>query len=483
MSQIFSSPFFKVYGVLWKCAIPFLRRSKRLKDGWHERILQDSWNHKPVDLWLQAASGGESRIVISLLEEMAQRNIPLRIIVCTWTRQGYDLLKQAVSLIEQNSSLEIMVRFAPLDDPKIAQDAIRMIRPKILALVETELWPSLMAACVAENIPVYVINGRMARSSFELYKIIIPILRTLSPKQIFTISEADKSRFSTIFPESDIHSLPNVKLDQASINTDSSISKFFFSKGERVLLLASVRRSEETILAPILQKILSQYPNIIVIVAPRHMGRVLHWRSRLYALGMRPVLASEHTNGQSFAQKTKKTRLLGKRVLAKEKNYSSIPRKTEVIPFSAGQVVVWDMFGNLPDLYMISDVTFVGGSISAEGGQNFLEALSSGIIPIVGQYLDNFYWALGEDTPPSLRESGMIHICKNSRGLRNKLLKELENSLEDTKRQQNQEKFQDWLEPRKGSVQKLVDILIQASVQASGEALVQTPLQTPLQNK
>jgi len=120
------------------------------------------------------------------------------------------------------------------------------------------------------------------------------------------------------------------------------------------------------------------------VIVPRHLHRVRPWQERLEDLGLRPLLLSE----------------LG---------------EASRIPASA--TLVWDRFGDLPALYGKAAAVFVGGSFG-QGGQNFLEALSAGIVPCIGPSASNFLWAMDRSGGlPSLEEAGLLHVLKTPKAV------------------------------------------------------------------
>ena len=157
--------FLKAYGVLWRLLMPFLRRNRRLAEGWEERLVPADWlAHVPwamrerrgCDRWLQAASGGEARLALAVLEALPDRPTKRdarpgsedgawRVLMTTWTRQGRDMLERGASRIcALRGDMLCAVRFAPLDEPDTALRALELAEPRVLALLETELWPGLM---------------------------------------------------------------------------------------------------------------------------------------------------------------------------------------------------------------------------------------------------------------------------------------------------------------------------------------------------
>ena len=357
-SSVFSRPFFFFYSLLWRVALPFLKRSRRLADGWSERLIPEDWlepdfspasGEHNVDIWLQAASGGEARLAISVCKAL-DREQPLRVLVVTWTRQGRDVIEKAMpALAESHPHLKLAVRFAPFDRPDIARSSISLARPRIVALLETELWPSLMAACREQGVPVHVLNGRITASTVNFGRRFSALMKAVSPAGVAAISEHDRRGFAAIFPCS-THTMPNIKFDLAAEMLEKPMEENSFLAEGPVFLFASVRSGEETRLPGQLPHIFKERPEACIIVVPRHLHRVDAWKSVLGDIGLAPLLVTEM--GENF----------------------TLPR---------GRVLIWDRFGDLPRLYASAQAVFVGGSFG-QGGQNFLESLAGGRIPCIG---------------------------------------------------------------------------------------------------
>ena len=112
-SSVFSRPFFFFYSLLWRAALPFLKKSRRLADGWPERLIPEDWlapdfpsvsGEHTVDIWLQAASGGEARLAVSVCRSLS-KDKPLRVLVATWTRQGRDVIEKAIPALKEQIKL------------------------------------------------------------------------------------------------------------------------------------------------------------------------------------------------------------------------------------------------------------------------------------------------------------------------------------------------------------------------------------------
>ena len=422
---VFSRPFFRFYGLLWRMASPLLKRSHRLADGWKERHVPDDWlapdfvqadtEGHTADIWLQAASGGEARLAVSICRAL-RKDVPLRVLVATWTRQGRDVIEKALpSLKESHSLLHVAVRFAPFDRPDIARRAIDLARPRTVALLETELWPSLMAACREQDIPVQVINGRITSSTVRFGRFFSSLMRALSPVSVRAISEGDRQGFASIFP-CPAQTMSNIKFDLAAelLNSPLASSEQKFRSEGPVFLFASVRSGEEGLLPEHLPRIFEERPDACLVIVPRHLHRVEAWRSALSQKGLEARLVS--TMGNDIA-------------------------------LSKGSVLIWDRFGDLPGLYAAAQAVFVGGSFS-QGGQNFLESLAGGRVPCIGPSASNFLWALqAEKDLPTLEQAGLLHILPDPQSVVSTMLKQ---AREPQPRESVRDSFRAWLTPRLG---------------------------------
>lgn len=422
--SLFSRPFFRVYRLLWRLAFPFLKRSSRLSDGWNERMIPADWllpelpqhDGRSADIWLQAASGGEARLAVAICRSF-RRDVSLRILVTTWTRQGRDVVEQALpSLRESHPALTVAVRFAPFDHPNVVRRALAAASPRLVALLETELWPGLMAACRERNIPVHIFNGRINSSTAHFGRLFSSLMADISPAAVHAVSRYDKQGFAAIFP-CPVDRMTNIKFDLAAQALDAPLpatARLFTAAGP-VFLFASVRQCEETRIPGQLLRLYKAVPNAAVVIVPRHLHRVPAWKSVLEDLAFMPMLISELMPG------------------------ACLPRK---------RVLIWDRFGDLPQLYAAAQAVFVGGSFG-QGGQNFLEALAAGRIPCIGPSAHNFLWAMGigEPSQPSLVEAGLLRVAHTPKDVINIMLEQAASTRD---RNTVREEFKTWLLPRQG---------------------------------
>lgn len=351
-----------LYGLAWLMALPGLRRNMRLREGWEARTLAAGLPPK-ADLWIQAASGGEAYLAWELLARLPDA-LPAacapKVLVSTFTSQGLGVLERAREALA--GRVELVPAYFPFDLPGRMDRALSAVAPRAVVLLETELWPGLMAACRKQGVPVLAMNARMTEKSLRGYLRLPGFWRPLAPQRVLAVSGEDAARFATLFPQASVGVMTNIKFDRlgfASPAPGADLSALLPPRGEGAapfIVLASVRRQEEEQVLALLKGLRARCPQAILGLFPRHMDRVEAWSRRLVRAGIPLVRRSA-----------------GERV-------------------QPGAVLLWDAFGELSAAFGLADACFVGGSLADLGGQNFLEPLAHGVVPVIGPSWFNFAW-------------------------------------------------------------------------------------------
>lgn len=351
------------YDALWRLAAPLLPiLNTRLRDGADERLVPQGWCRAPVDVWIQAASGGEAYLAYELVKELAHLAPRTTTLLTTWTRQGMDVLEQARGWHRAHMPGRAPeLAYVPFDAPSFVADALRQARPKVLVLLETELWPGLLLACREAGVPVLVANARMTRKSFSRYSLAASWLRTMAPTRILAMAEPDAHRFATLFGRERVGRMENIKFDRFAPRQTPQAPPLedLLPKNLSLLVLGSVREEEEEIVSRALPTLRQERPRTALALAPRHLQRVPAWKKRLLDQNipyrLRSAVTREH-------------------------------------PVKGGELVLWDVFGELSALYAHARAAFVGGSLAPLGGQNVLEPMHAGLVPVTGPHWENFQW-------------------------------------------------------------------------------------------
>ena len=363
---------FAVYDILWRISLPGLRWNRRLAVGFENRLLKYPLKEH-AHLWIQAASAGEAYLAWELLKNLSRRQ-QLTTILTTNTLQGKEILDKAVKSINTDSTrIDAQVTYFPFDMPSIMEKAVRRVNPRIMVLLETEIWPGLLKALKQNACPAVIVNGRITEKSLSRYGIWPAVWRSVRPDHILAITGEDAARFAELFGKKGVATMSNIKFDRVqeadAANNASPAFDAMVTPGMDFAVLGSIRQEEETDIERILQDLVRRRPEAVIGLFPRHLHRVPHWQNTLERMGL------------SWRQR-------------------SLMRQ----PATAGQVVLWDVFGELSMAYQYASAAFVGGSLAPLGGQNFLEPLMAGLKPVIGPHWQNFIW-IGTQ----IVDQGLVH--------------------------------------------------------------------------
>ncbi len=252
----------------------------------------------------------------------------------------------------------------PLDLPLITKAAINRIKPDILILVETELWPNLIHSAHKAGCKVLLINGRISRRSYRRYKrlksFIRPILKEID--SFLMIGEREASRIVSLGADpSKVKAIGNLKEELLIERINDQIpynmrARLNIRAGEPVFVAGSIRHGEEKIILNLFSRLKKRYPKLILIIVPRH----INWIDDI-------------------------------EVVIKQLEFSYIRASLE--RRKQEPIILVDYIGDLFNIYSLADIVFCGGSLVPKGGQNILEPASWGIPVIYGPYMDDFLYA------------------------------------------------------------------------------------------
>lgn len=373
-----------VYGFAWTVVIPFLALNSRMREGFSQRLLK-TFPPGTVDLWIQAVSVGEAFLAVEIVKNIPAHP-PLKVLITSNTKQGMEILAKE---LDQSIPHAVEVAYFPFDKPGIMRKVLQAIKPRLVVLLESELWPGLLYACKKGDVRILLLNGRMTDKSLTSYLLWASFWRYLAPDKILAMSEDDAGRFRALFGPERVSTMENIKFDRVtsvSVEEKNKLGKLLPENGQ-FLVLASIRQSEEEQVANLILELIQLQSDIVVGLFPRHMHRLSSLGKLLDRLSLPWQLRSE-TKG-----KVKK-----------------------------GTVLLWDVFGELGAAYLYSQAAYVGGSMVPLGGQNFLEPLTCGCKPSVGKHWDNFFWVGRE-----IITSGLVDEVSTWQELRGLLLRNMRN--------------------------------------------------------
>jgi len=349
-----------VYNLGWKAALPFLHRNERLREGFDRRTLNHSLPPQ-ADVWIQAASAGEAKLATRIMDQISPDK-PTKFLLTTNTSQGLaELERTAYRLTPNSRKVSATATYFPFDMPSLATKALKAVNPKVVVMLETEIWPGFLMACKKLGIKVIFINARMTTKSLAGYMSCPSFFRKIGPEEVLAISPDDANRFKTLFEIDKVSLMPNIKFDstdtaEAIPYTSNPLSSIFRPKTP-FIILGSVRKEEESQVLNIAVALKKERPKTVIGLFPRHMHRIEAWKKMLTDKELPWILRS---------------------------------KVTSTVPF--GHIVLWDIFGEMIPAFALARAAFIGGSLAPLGGQNFMEPLANGVTPVIGPFWSNFAW-------------------------------------------------------------------------------------------
>lgn len=312
-------------------------------------------------MWIHAVSVGEVNLVIRLIDELEDRLPNLKIVVSTTTTTGMAELRRRLPG-------HILKIYYPIDRKKWVQRALGTIHPEALILVETEIWPNFLWRAQQMNVPTFLVNARISESSFKGYRRFNSIFRGLfqGVSRVCCPSQTDARRLHELGCRADaVHVVGNMKFDTAApdgqkkLNARELLDRIGVPRNALIMVAGSTHDGEEALLAKAFLKLKKRFPQLFLIIVPRH-----HERGR----------------EAGRAVKSKGVNVIYRRDL----------RRREPHAVNGVDCLLVNTTGELKFFYEIADIVFVGKSITAKGGQNPIEPAALGKAIVFGPNMQNF---------------------------------------------------------------------------------------------
>ena len=328
-------------------------------------------------LWMHAVSVGEVNVCTQLIRALEPRLPNLKIIVSTTTTTGMGELRRKLPS-------HIAKIYYPIDRRVFVRRALSTIRPEAIVLVEAEIWPNFLWRARDLGKPVFLVNARLSDRSYRGYKrfgvLFRPLFRSLSG--VGAQNEADAARLRTLGcrPEA-IHIVGSLKFDAAKLDprrlldVPAMLRQAGVAPGARILLGGSTHAGEEAILAEQFLRLRPRFPDLFLVLVPRHFER------------SREVGRELETRGLRFAYR------------------SEIMAHTQFKPGEVDCLIV-NTTGELNYFYEHAAIVFVGKSLVAQGGQNPIEPGALGKAMVFGPNMQNFAEAVRD----FLQENGAVQV-------------------------------------------------------------------------
>jgi 3-deoxy-D-manno-octulosonic-acid transferase len=305
---------------------------------------------------VHAVSVGEVMIALKLIRALKSRDPDAAFVLSTTTSTGFKVAARAKA-----PWLEPI--YNPLDFLPTARAAVRTIRPKQLVLVEAEAWPNILAEVRALGSSVVMVNTRLSARSEKRYRAVrwlaAPVFNQID--RLCLQEERDIARWTSLgVDRSRLIVTGSIKFDNSAAGPRAArdfqpvLRSLGVPAGAPVLLGGSTFDGEETLLAQVLLSLRERWPDLLLILVPRHVERSGEIETALASTGLR--VARRKSSGTS----------------------------------GRPDILLVDTTGELRDWYACADVVFVGKSLTARGGQNPAEPVTAGVPVIFGPNMQNF---------------------------------------------------------------------------------------------
>ncbi len=381
-------------------------------------------------VWVHAVSVGEVLAASQLIDELETAlNAGIqaelwRVVISTTTQTGQKLARERFGVDR--------VFWFPLDFAWAVRAWMRALQPRMLVLMESELWPRLLAECSRRGVPVAVANARMSDRSFRRAVQLQRLWRRVLAKVWLFLAQSEETaeRLHALgVEENRVRVTGNLKYDLRPRETETTAALRPLLDRRVLVVAGSLLAPEETILLERWAALSGQVPEAVLLLAPRHPERF-------------PAVARQIA-GEFTLYRATELRELRER----GKGGGGVER------LKAGAVVLLDTVGDLASVYRLADVAYVGGSLARKGGHNPLEPARFGVPVVMGSSFENFREMVTE-----MQAIRGIRIVHSGEELANSLLHLLRNRVEaDELGQRGLQIF----ERRSGATRRTVEALVE----------------------
>ena len=355
--------------------------NKKFLYGWKEKLgffKAPALGDKVI--MYHGVSVGEVIALENLIKKTKEVFSDYKIVVTTGTKTGQEIAQKKYAQIAD------FITYFPFDITLCVNVFLKKIKPTVVLIAETELWPIFSSSCKRRGIYLYCINGRMSDSTFSIYKKFGFFFKFVLQKytKILTQSEIDMNKLLAIgAPKKTTFVMKNLKFDIKASDENVEIGQ----DGYRVIIAGSTHKGEDEIILPIFKEKHEKYPDTKLLLVSRHPQRIPD------------IVQLVEKSGLKYGYRSKGD------------------------TFKNNDVILLDTMGELSKMYSICHFAFIGGSFNKTGGHNPLEATVYSKPTITGPNIHNFrdiYWLLSR--------SNAGKIVKNPKELSNYIEKLLSDS-------------------------------------------------------
>ncbi|MDA7866447.1 3-deoxy-D-manno-octulosonic acid transferase [Verrucomicrobia bacterium] len=347
-------------------------------------------------IWFHAVSVGEVNLCALLVKAFGDSLSQWTIVVSTTTTTGMGELDRKLP----ESVIKI---YYPVDFLPAVNRALRVIDPRLVVLVEAEIWPNLLWRLADRDTPTFLVNARLSDRSAKRYAQFKGLFDSIfsSLACVGVQNETDATTVASVgcHPKR-ISVTGNLKFDAVDLTTQHSLNpleliRWAGAPSEALVLLgSSTHAGEERVLGEIFLRLRDRFENLFLVIVPRHFERGPDVGRELEAMGIQYRFRSEF-GGEVGGSETR------------------------------GDCLIVNSTGELRFFYEIASVVFIGKSLLAHGGQNPIEAAAAACAVVTGPYMENFRAI----TKTFLKAKAMVQV-KDSTELENEIGRLFEQSEE-----------------------------------------------------
>ena len=338
----------------------------------HRKYLSSFWQRfgilpKAISLsqsggiWIHAVSVGEVMAVLPLIQAVQARWPERRLVISTATLTGQTLARKKLAA-------EIGVLYFPLDWKFTVRKSLDAVRPSLVLIAETEIWPNFLRECGARSIPVLLVNGRLSDRSVNRYRKVRPFMRRVLSNFSFCCmqTELDRDRLLSLGVDPDkVEVVGNLKYEIAAPSSIEDRTEVYrqllgLSPNRFVVVAGSTMKDEEPLVLAAFETLRATCSDAVLVLAPRHPERFREVEKLLSDRSIAYVKRSDLKTGTNGSREGR-------------------------------QVVLLDSMGELATLYALASVVFVGGSLVPTGGHNILEPALFRKPILFGPSMSNFH--------------------------------------------------------------------------------------------
>ncbi len=350
----------QVYNALWYPALPFALLATGGRDPVIRRERMGRGDSAPLQasarrVWVHAASVGEIEAVRPVLRRLGGESGGLEITVTTMTLAGRDAARRRLPELAAH-------RLAPLDFVTAVRAFLARLRPHLILIAETELWPNFFHEGARAGARVVLINGRMSARSLGRYRVVRRLIgQTLAEAEKILVQTAlDAERFRALgAPAGRVFITGNTKFDLDDAPPPLRPALARFAPDRPILVAGSTAPGEERIVLAAYRQLIEHYPSLALVLAPRHLERVPAVESALRDAMLDYVKAS------------------------------SLEAQSDGPPHAVS-ILLLDTMGELRAFYRRASIAFVGGSMAPpRGGQSLAEPASLAVPVLFGPHYEN----------------------------------------------------------------------------------------------